>query len=108
MDRETGWTEHKNIVYRRWDVVKGHLALPVQRVLTYLDSEFVVQYIDAWYKERGIEHVKVRPKSSHMNFVERQHQSLGNMTKTMLRESGLSPTLCPSAFKYNVYLLNRT
>ncbi|DBA00438.1 TPA: hypothetical protein N0F65_012969 [Lagenidium giganteum] len=55
----------------------------VRRVLTDKGGEFVNAEIDAWYAVRGIEHVKVGLKSSHLNTVERQHQTIASMTKTM-------------------------
>ncbi|CAI5700995.1 unnamed protein product [Peronospora effusa] len=82
--------------------MEGHRTLPVKIILTEKGGEFVKHDIDAWYNARGIQHVQVGPKSSHMNPVERKHQSLSDMTKTMLRDSGFSPQLWPDAFEYAV------
>ncbi|CEG43008.1 Ribonuclease H-like domain [Plasmopara halstedii] len=50
----------------------------VQRVLTDKGGEFVNKDMMAFYADRGIEHIKVGPKSSHRNAVERALQSLND------------------------------
>jgi hypothetical protein len=97
----------KKIIHRQWEIVEGAPRLPVQIVLTDKGGEFVNREIDDWYKARGIEHVKVGPKSSHLNPVERQHQSLGDMTMTLLRASGLPASFWVDALLYAVYIKNR-
>jgi hypothetical protein len=42
-----------------------------------------------------------------MNPVERQHQSLGNMMKTGLREAGFKPSMWPHFFKHAICVKNR-
>ena len=66
-------------------------------ILTDKGGEFVNSVIDLWYQSQGIEHIKIGPKSSHMNPVERQQQSLGNMAKTMLRHAALPKMFWPDA-----------
>ncbi|CAI5703669.1 unnamed protein product [Peronospora effusa] len=113
MKNYVNWAERqagqsiKKIVHRSWHIMEGHRTLPVKIILTDKGGEFVNHDIDAWYNARGIQHVQVGPKSSQMNPVERQHQSLSDMTKAMLRDSGFSPQLWPDAFEYAVYLKNR-
>ncbi|DAZ95856.1 TPA: hypothetical protein N0F65_009130, partial [Lagenidium giganteum] len=60
-----------------------------------------------WYATRGIERIKVGPKSSHLNPVEREHQTIANMSKLLVRASGLSKLLWPEALQYAVFIKNR-
>lgn len=70
---------------------------------TYKGGEFVNRIFDDWYKALVIEHIKAGPKSSHINPVESHHQSLGDMKKLMLRESGYTPQLWPDTFVSATY-----
>ena len=95
------------IVERQWKLRAGVPHLQVHAILTDQGGEFVNGEIDSWYQSQGIEHIKVGPNSSHMNPVGRQHQSLGNMAKTMLRHAALPKMFWPDAMEYAVYLKNR-
>jgi hypothetical protein len=53
---------------------------------------------------RGIEHITVGPKSSHLNPCERANQSLNDNTKTHLYRSGFSKSFWWYAFLNGVYM----
>ncbi|DAZ98944.1 TPA: hypothetical protein N0F65_001383 [Lagenidium giganteum] len=78
-----------------------------QRVLTDKGGEFVNDDIDSWYAARGIEHIKVGPKSSHLNPCERAHQSLIEMTKAQMHASGFPRSFWPDTLMNATYIKNR-
>ena len=75
-----------------WENMGGTPNLQVQTIPTDKGGEFVNYDIDSWYQSHDIKHIKVGPKRMHMNTVERQHQSLGEMAKKMLRKVALLKT----------------
>jgi uncharacterized protein (UPF0147 family) len=93
-------------IIQREELENG-VKFPVQQVWTDKGGEFVNRAIDDWYAARGIEHEKVGPKSSQLNLCERAHQSLSDMAKTMMKQSGLPSSLFVDAFLHAVYLKNR-
>ncbi|KAI9922893.1 hypothetical protein PsorP6_000451 [Peronosclerospora sorghi] len=74
------------IIERKYEPTEA-TRFPVQCVLTDKGREFVNNDIDHWYAEKGIEHLKVGPKGSHLNPVERAIQSLVDATKASIHES---------------------
>ncbi|OWY99509.1 Integrase, catalytic core protein, partial [Phytophthora megakarya] len=56
---------------------------------------------------KGIEHVKVGPKSSQLNLCERTHQSIVEMTKSMMHHAGFPRSLGPEALRNAIYVKNR-
>ncbi|CEG38196.1 FOG: Transposon-encoded proteins with TYA, reverse transcriptase, integrase domains in various combinations [Plasmopara halstedii] len=76
MQRYVLWAERQagrgttKIVQREHEPAES-AKFPVQRVLTDKGGEFVIRDMKAFYAERGIEHIKVGPKSSYLNAVER-------------------------------------
>ncbi|OWY91894.1 Transposon Polyprotein integrase, partial [Phytophthora megakarya] len=85
-DRQAG-RGTKKIVQREFEPAENE-KFPVQRVLTDKGCEFVNTAIEHWYAARGIEHIKVGPRSSHLNPCERTHQSLMEMTKVQMQAAG--------------------
>lgn len=79
----------------------------VQQMLTDKGGEFVNSEIEKWYASKGIEHIKVGPKSSQLNLCERTHQSLVEMTKAMMHHAGFPRALWPEALRNAVYIKNR-
>lgn len=92
-ERQVGRTVDK-IVQRQLVDGTNRIIYTVRRVLTDKGGEFVNRDIDDWYATRGIEHVKVGPKSSHLNPCERSHQSLVLMTKAMMHGAGFNRSFC--------------
>ncbi|TYZ66586.1 hypothetical protein PybrP1_001686 [[Pythium] brassicae (nom. inval.)] len=72
-----------------------------------MQQYFVNAAIDAWYAQKGIEHVKIRPKGSQLNPCERAHQTLAGMVKSMMAHSGLPISLWTDALMTAVYIKNR-
>ncbi|KAG3105624.1 hypothetical protein PC121_g374 [Phytophthora cactorum] len=79
----------------------------VKPILSDKGGEFFNEEIDAWYDAKGIEHVKVGPKSSQLNLCERSHQSLEGMTKATLAHAGFPRSLWPEAIRNAAYVKNR-
>ncbi|KAE9310895.1 hypothetical protein PR003_g20157 [Phytophthora rubi] len=88
-------------------MIKKVITHKVMQVLTDKGGEFVNEAMEAWYNSRGIEHIQVGPKSSQLNLCERTHQSLVEMTKAMMEQSGLPRSLWPEAMRNAVYIKNR-
>ncbi|OWY98892.1 hypothetical protein PHMEG_00030217, partial [Phytophthora megakarya] len=63
--------------------------------------------MELWYKTKGIVHTKVGPKSSQLNAVERTHQTLEGMVKTMMHDSGLPKSMWIHALETVVFVKNR-
>ncbi|KAE8882297.1 hypothetical protein PF005_g20991 [Phytophthora fragariae] len=78
----------KKIIQREFEPTES-AQFPVRQILTDKGGEFVNGAIDGWYASRGIEHIKVGPKSSHLNPCERAHQSLMEMVKAQMHASGV-------------------
>ncbi|DBA04536.1 TPA: hypothetical protein N0F65_011084 [Lagenidium giganteum] len=72
-ERQAGRSVEK-IVQRELEI-DIRTKYPVVQVLTDKGGEFVNREIDEWFASRGsgIEHIKVGPKSSHLNPCERVH-----------------------------------
>ncbi|OWZ18824.1 hypothetical protein PHMEG_0007031 [Phytophthora megakarya] len=96
----------KKIVQSEFEPAENE-KFPEQRVLTDKGGEFVNTAIEYWYAARGIEHIKVGPKSSHLNPCERAHQSLIEMTKVQMQAAGFPRSFWPYALKNRVYINNR-
>jgi hypothetical protein len=79
---------------------------PVQLILTDKGSEFVNKEMAAWYAARGIEHVKVGPKSSHLNPCERVHQTLITMMKAAMHSAGFPRSFWIYALLNAVFVKN--
>lgn len=77
----------KKIVQREFEPAES-ARFPVKQILTDKGGEFVNGAIDSWYTSRGIEHIKVGPKSSHLNPCEWVQQSLMEMVKVQMHASG--------------------
>ncbi|RMX62415.1 hypothetical protein DD238_008194 [Peronospora effusa] len=65
----------------------------IRQVLTDKGQEFCNGTMETWYTEHGIVHTKVGPKASQLNLVERTHQTLIGMVKTMMHQSGFPKSL---------------
>ncbi|KAE9288793.1 hypothetical protein PF008_g26045 [Phytophthora fragariae] len=89
-------------------MIKKVITHKVVQVLTDKGGEFVNEAMEAWYNSRGIEHIQVGPKSSQLKLCERTHQSLVEMTKAMMEQSGLPRSLWSEAKRNAVYLKNRS
>ncbi|GMF25209.1 unnamed protein product [Phytophthora fragariaefolia] len=87
------------------DTVDGDAL--VRRVLTDKGQEFCNGAMERWYKKKGIVHTKVGPNASQLNPVERTHQTLIGMVKTMMHQSGLPPSFWTHALETAVYVKNR-
>ncbi|KAE9182202.1 hypothetical protein PF004_g24314 [Phytophthora fragariae] len=87
------------------DTVDG-VAL-VRRVLTDKGQEFCNGAMERWFKKKGIVYTKVGPNASQLNPVERTHQTLIGMVKTMMHQSGLPPSFWTHALETAVYVKNR-
>ncbi|GMF61978.1 unnamed protein product [Phytophthora fragariaefolia] len=78
----------------------------VRQVLTDKDQDFCNGAMTKWYKNKGIVHTKVGPNASQLNPVERTHQTLVDMVKTMMYQSGLPASFWTSALETTVYVKN--
>ncbi|KAE8998089.1 hypothetical protein PR002_g18839 [Phytophthora rubi] len=72
-------------------MIKKVITHKVTQVLTDKGDEFVNEAIDAWKNSRGIGHI----------------QSLVEMPKAMMEQSGLARSLWPEAMRNAVYIKNR-
>ncbi|OWZ01879.1 Integrase, catalytic core protein [Phytophthora megakarya] len=86
---------------RQWDIED------TGKVSTDKGTEFCNKTIERWYKEKGIVHNKVRPKTSQLNMVERTHQTLIGIVKPMMHKSGLLKSFGVHALVTAVYTKNR-
>ncbi|KAG6958235.1 hypothetical protein JG687_00009509 [Phytophthora cactorum] len=77
----------------------------INRVVTR--QKFCNGTMERWYKKKGIVHTKVGPNASQLNPVERTHQTLIGMVKTVMHESGLPPSFWTHALETAVYVKNR-
>ena len=57
-----------------------------------------------WYTTHGIVHTKVGPHASQLNLVQRTHQTLIGMVKTMMTQSGLPKSFWVYAMEKAVYM----
>ena len=85
-----------------WNV--SNSAYSVKQVLTDKDGDFVNVGVETWYTSKGIEHVKVDPKSSQLDLCERTHQSLEGITKSTMAHAGAPQILCLEAMQNDVYV----
>ncbi|DBA00477.1 TPA: hypothetical protein N0F65_002720 [Lagenidium giganteum] len=112
MQRYVMWAERQagrgvvKIIQREHEPAES-TRFPVQRVLTDKGGEFVNKDMKEWYAARGIQHIKVGPKSSHLNPCERAHQSLNDYVKTQMHRSGYPKSFWWYAFLNGVYIKNR-
>ncbi|OWZ03852.1 Integrase, catalytic core protein [Phytophthora megakarya] len=84
-----------------------HSVRRVKEVLTDKGREFFNTEMENWYESKGIAHTKVGPKASQLNFIERTHQTLVEMVKSMLHQSGLPRLFWVEAMETAVYIGNR-
>jgi transposase InsO family protein len=111
MQRYVLWAERQagrgimKIIQREYEPAES-TRFPVQRVLTDKGGEFVNKDMGELYEKHGIEHIKVGPKSSHLNAVERAIQSLSDYTKTQMLKSGFPRSFWWYALVYGVYIKN--
>ncbi|GMF32337.1 unnamed protein product [Phytophthora fragariaefolia] len=95
MKRYVAWAE------RHWPDCK------VQEILTDGGGEFENVPITAWYQQNGITHTPTPPNTSRLNIVERTHQTLTGMMKSMMKDSGFPTSFWVEALYYAVYIKNR-
>ncbi|KAJ8546882.1 hypothetical protein ON010_g11353 [Phytophthora cinnamomi] len=119
MKQYIAWAERQHgrkvdtVVTRRWCAEEessdeqDEAIGPVKQVLTDKGAEFCNKTIEHWYATKGIVHTKVGPKSSQLNLVERTHQTLIGMVKTMMHDSGLPRSFWMHALQTAVYIKNR-
>ncbi|OWZ09602.1 Copia type Polyprotein [Phytophthora megakarya] len=110
MQQYIAWAERQHgkrveaVVTRQWNIEDTGL---VKQVLTDKGKEFCNETMQRWYKEKGIVHTKVGPKASQLNMVERTHQTLIGMVKSMMYQSGLPKSFWVHALETAVYVKNR-
>ena len=63
--------------------------------------------MEDWYTKNGIVHTKVGPNASQLNLVERTHQTLIGMMKTMMHKSGFPKSFWVHALENAIYIKNR-
>ncbi|KAG4045392.1 hypothetical protein PC123_g19205 [Phytophthora cactorum] len=117
MKQYIAWAERQHgrrvdtVMTRRWcgesSDEDDEMIGPVKQVLTDKGREFCNNAIKHWYAKKGIVHTKVGPKSSQLNLVERSHQTLISMVKTMMHDSGLPRSFWTHALQTAVYVKNR-
>ncbi|GMF26134.1 unnamed protein product [Phytophthora fragariaefolia] len=95
MKRYVAWTK------RHWTDCK------VQEILTDGGGEFENVPITAWYQQNGITHTPTPSNTSRLNIIERTHQTLTGMMKSMLKASGFPMSFWVEALYYAVYIKNR-
>ncbi|GMF24339.1 unnamed protein product [Phytophthora fragariaefolia] len=96
----------KKIIQREFEPTES-ARFPVRHILTDKGGEFVNSAINGWYASRGIEHIRVGPKTSHLNPCERAHQSLMAMVKAHMHASGFPRSFWPYALKNAAYIKTR-
>ncbi|GMF47884.1 unnamed protein product [Phytophthora fragariaefolia] len=115
MQEYIAWAERQHgtrvgtVITREWsedDDCEASKNL-VRQVLTDKGQEFCNGAMAKWYKKKGIVHTKVGPNTSQLNPVERTHQTLVDMVKTMMHQSGLPASFWTSALETAVYVKNR-
>lgn len=115
MQEYIAWTERQHgtrvgtVITREWsedDDCEASKNL-VRQVLTDKGQEFCNGAMAKWYKKKGVVHTKVGPNASQLNPVERTHQTLVDMVKTMMHQSGLPASFWTSALETAVYVKNR-
>ncbi|KAE8889318.1 hypothetical protein PF010_g21955 [Phytophthora fragariae] len=80
----------------------------VQTVFSDVGGELVNDEITNWYQSHGIVHTTTPRNSSRLNMVERTHEMLVGMMKSMMKEAGLPTSFWVDALHYAVYLKNRS
>jgi hypothetical protein len=80
----------------------------VRTVFSDGGGEFVNDEITNWYQSHGVIHTTTPRNSSRLNMVERTHQTLVGMMKSMMKEAGLPTSFWVDALHYDVYLKNRS
>ncbi|KAE9042306.1 hypothetical protein PR002_g3991 [Phytophthora rubi] len=80
----------------------------VRGVFTDGGGEFVNTEMEAWCQRNDIVHTTTPRDTSRLNRVERSHQTLCGMMKSMLKESMLPTSFGVDALYYAVYLKNRS
>ncbi|POM65606.1 LOW QUALITY PROTEIN: Hypothetical protein PHPALM_18649, partial [Phytophthora palmivora] len=80
----------------------------VNEVLTDGGGEFLNDTMTTWYQSHGIIHTTIPKNVSRLNMVERTHQTLTGMMKSMMKEAGFPTSFWVEALHYAVYLKNRT
>ncbi|OWY93344.1 Integrase, catalytic core protein, partial [Phytophthora megakarya] len=107
------WAERQHgrrvdtVVTRQWNVDEELEVEPVRQVLTDKGQEFCNGTIERWYRKKGIVHTKVGPNASQLNLVERTHQTIVGMIKTMMHQAGLPKSFWIYALENAVYVKNR-
>ncbi|POM67959.1 Putative retroelement [Phytophthora palmivora] len=81
---------------------------PVKEVFTDGGGEFDNAEMTTWYQRHGIMFTTTPSHTSRLNMVERSHQTLTGMLKSMMKESGLPTSFWVDALHYAVYIKNRT
>ncbi|POM74276.1 LOW QUALITY PROTEIN: Hypothetical protein PHPALM_8799 [Phytophthora palmivora] len=81
---------------------------PVKEVFTDGGDEFDNAEMTTWYQRHGIMFTTTPSHTSRLNMVERSHQTLTGMLKSMMKESGLPTSFRVDALHYAVYIKNRT
>ena len=79
----------------------------MKQVLSDKGSEFCNDAMEAWYRSKGIVHVKVELKSSQLNLCERTLQSIKGITKSPMTHAAFPRSLGTDAMRDAVYVKNR-
>ncbi|KAE8890707.1 hypothetical protein PF007_g17656 [Phytophthora fragariae] len=80
----------------------------VRTVFSDGGGELINDEITNWYQGHGIVHTTTPRNSLIINMVERSHQTLDGMMKSMMKEAGLPTSFWVDALHYAVYLKNRS
>lgn len=96
----------QTVIEREFEPIRA-VKFPVQRVFTDKGGEFMSNAMADWYAARGIEHIKVGPKSSHLNPCERAHQTIVGMMKCQMRTAGFPRSFWKYLLLSAVYVKNR-
>nr|CCA21002.1 copiatype polyprotein putative [Albugo laibachii Nc14] len=78
----------------------------VRQVLTDKGQQFCNGAMEIWFPKKGIMHTKVGTNTSQLNLVERTHQTLIGMVKTMMHQSGLPRWFWVHALENAAYIKN--
>ena len=79
----------------------------MKQFLTDKGQEFCNDTIQQWYRKKGIVHTKVGPHASQLILVERTHQTIVAMVKTMISQAGFPKSLWVHALENLVYIKDR-
>ena len=78
----------------------------IKTMFTDGGGEFVNTEMMDWYQAHGIAHNLAPPNTSRLNMVERTHQTLTGMMKSMMQDSGFPTSFWVDVLHYAAYLKN--